>query len=198
MLKSLFTSKTRVELLKLFLFNPGATFYQRQIAHKISVPIRAVQRELENLSTTGIITSKVSGNRIYYSLNKQCPIKEDLKKIFFKTTGITEILKTELEKTNNIDVAFIYGSFAKDTENLESDIDLFVIGEISSRRLSAILSKEKKTLEREINFIVYSKKDFFKKLSKKNHFILSLLKEKKIPLLGNINELKKTRNRKKD
>ncbi len=198
MLKSLFTSKTRVRLLKLFLLNPDADFYQRQIANKVCVPIRAVQRELENLLGVGIVASRVSGNRIYYSLNKRCPIREELKKIFFKTTGIVEILKAEFKKANNIDAAFIYGSFAKNEESLDSDIDLFVIGDISSRKLSSILSKEKKILAREINFVVYSKIDFLKKISEKNHFILSLFKEKKIPLLGDVNELKKTGSRKKD
>lgn len=198
MLKSLFVSKTRVELLKLFLLNPGAVFYQRQIAHKVSIPIRAVQRELGNLSKSGIIARKISGNRTYYSLDKHCPIKEELKRIFFKTCGIVEVLKKSLKKANNIDAAFIYGSFAKDTESLDSDIDLFVIGDISSRKLSSILGREKSSLGREINFIVYSKEDLFKKFLEKNHFLLSLLKEKKIPLLGDIDELKKARRRKKD
>lgn len=198
MLKSLFTSKTRVELLKLFLFNPSEAFYQRQIATKINIPIRAVQRELGNLLRSSIITCSASGNRAYYSLNNSCPIKDELKKIFFKTTGIATALKAELKKVNDIDIAFIYGSFVKNTENLDSDIDIFIIGDITSRRLSSVLSKEKRILGREINFVTYSKNDFLKKIEDGNHFVLSVLNEKKIPLLGDIDDLTKVRDRKED
>lgn len=42
--------------------------------------------------------------------------------------------------------AFIYGSYAREEENLLSDIDLMVIGDISSKELSNLLSKPKKEM----------------------------------------------------
>lgn len=44
MLDKLFSSKARVEVLKLFLFNPDDSFYQRQISMRTHQPIREVQR----------------------------------------------------------------------------------------------------------------------------------------------------------
>lgn len=190
MLKSLFTSKTRVELLKLFLLNPESNFYQRQIEQKIRFPIRAIQRELVNLCTIGLLNKRVSGNRNYYSLSKTHPIRNELKNIILKSTGIVNVLRQHLVTNKDIELAFIYGSYAKDKENLLSDIDLFVIGDISSRTLSSLLSKEKENLAREINFSLYSKMEFLKKLKQNNHFIFSVLKDKKIFIVGNENDLK--------
>lgn len=188
MINKLFSSKARVDILKLFLFNPEDTFYQRQISKLTGQSIRAVQREVARLQELGIIEKSIEGNRIYYKVNKNCPIFKELKNILFKTVGIAEVLKKNL-KNNNIQVAFIYGSYARGKENLQSDIDLMVIGKISSRELSRLLSKPKKELMREINYVVFSPEEFKKRVKQKDHFLNSVLKEEKIFIVGDTNEL---------
>ncbi|MDP2928395.1 MAG: hypothetical protein Q8N80_06335 [Candidatus Omnitrophota bacterium] len=74
MIEKLFSSKARVEILRLFLFNPVDSFYQRQISILTRKPIRAVQRELEKLQKIALIEKSIQGNRIYYKVNKNCPI----------------------------------------------------------------------------------------------------------------------------
>lgn len=189
MLNKLFSSKTRVEILKLFLFNTNNSFYQRQISNITAQSIRGVQREVDKLNRMGLIERSTQGNRIYYKVNKKCPIVEDLKNIFFKSVGIAEALKESL-KEKGIKIAFIYGSYAKGEESLLSDIDLMVIGDISSKEISSILSKPKKELMREINYVVFSLNEFINKAIQKDHFINSVLKNKKIYIVGNEDELK--------
>ncbi len=63
MLDKLFSSKTRVEILRLFLFNVGNIFYRRQISGLIKKPIRGVQREVEKLLKAGFLEKSVQGNR---------------------------------------------------------------------------------------------------------------------------------------
>ena len=190
MLNKLFSSKSRVEIMKLFLFNPEDSFYQREISRITHLPIRGVQRELKNLCNVGLIEDSISGNRVYYKINKEHPIFEDLKKIFFKTTGIAEVLKDNLSRVDSIKIAFIYGSFAKGKEEKSSDIDLLIIGSITSKQLSSILSKPKMELNREINYIVFDLEEIAKKVTEKNHFLNSVLAEEKIFIIGNENELK--------
>ena len=74
MINKLFSSKARVDILKLFFFNPQDSFYQRQISKLSSQSIRAVQREVARLKELGIIEKSIQGNRIYYKVNKNCPI----------------------------------------------------------------------------------------------------------------------------
>ena len=190
MLNELFSSKTRVEILKLFLFNTNNSFYQRQISNLTAQSIRGVQREVDKLSRIGLIERSIQGNRIYYKINKKCPIVEDLKNIFFKSVGIAEVLRDNF-KEEGIKVAFIYGSYAKGEESLLSDIDLMVIGDISSKELSSILSKPKKELMREINYAVFSLNEFINKAMQKDHFINSVLKDKKIYIIGSEDEFKR-------
>jgi predicted nucleotidyltransferase len=187
----LFSSKSRVEILKLFLFNPEDSFYQRQISTLAHQPIRSVQREMEKLETIGLIEKSVQGNRIYYKVNKRCPIFEELKRILFKSVGIAEVLKENLKNTGNIIIAFIYGSYAQGKESLLSDIDLLIVGFITSRELSTLLSKPKRELGREINYAVFPPQEFKKRIRRKDHFLNAVLEGKKIFIIGNEDELKR-------
>lgn len=190
MIDKLFSSKARVEILKLFLFNPDNGFYQRQISTITHQHIRGVQREVEKLHSLGLIEKSIQGNRIYYKVNRECPIFEELKSILFKSVGIAEVLKENLKKIDNIKIAFIYGSYAKGEENLLSDIDLFVIGSITSKELSRLLSKPKRELSREINYAVFPLHEFRKRMSLRDHFLSTVLKDKKIFIIGDEDELK--------
>ena len=190
MINKLFSSKTRVEVLKLFLFNSQDSFYQRQISAITHQHIRGVQREVIKLESIGLIEKSIQGNRIYYKANKKCPIFEQLKMILFKSVGIAEVLKENLKKRDNIKIAFIYGSYAKGGENLLSDIDLMVVGSITLKELSSILSKPKRELTREINYAVFPQQEFIERIRDKDHFLNTVLRDKKIFIVGNKNELK--------
>ena len=148
-----------------------------------------MQREVVKLHKIGFLDKSVQGNRVYYKVNRNIPIFEDIKNIFFKSVGIAEALKENLQD-KKIKIAFIYGSYARGEESLLSDIDLMVIGDISSKELSNILSKPKRELMREINYVVFSLDEFINKAIQKDHFINSVLKDKKIFIIGSENELK--------
>lgn len=190
MLDKLFSSKARVEILKLFLFNPDDSFYQRQISMLTRQSIRGVQREVEKLQSLGLIEKSAQGNRLYYKVNRNCSIFEELKRILFKTTGIAETLKGKLIKSDSVKVAFIYGSYAKGEESLSSDIDLLVMGGITSKELSGLLSKCKSEIGREINYAVFKAQEFSKRIKQKDHFLNTVLKEKKLFIIGGEDELK--------
>ena len=190
MLNNLFSSKARVEVLKLFLFNPENSYYQRQISRLTHQPIRAVQREIEKLEKLGLLKVSHEGNRAYCKTDRNCPIFKELKSILFKSVGIAESLKGNLKESNAIKLAFIYGSYAKGEETISSDIDLMVIGSISSRELSRLLANSKNELTREINYIVFSPHELLKRVYKGDHFIKTVLKEKKLFIIGDTNGLK--------
>lgn len=189
MLDKLFSSKTRVEILRLFLFNAGNSFYQRQISSLTNQSIRGVQREVERLLRIGFLEKSVQGNRVYYKANRNNPIFEDLKNIFFKSVGIAGALRENLQD-KKIEIAFIYGSYARGQESLLSDIDLMIIGDISSKELSGLLAKPKTELLREINYAVFSLNEFIDKAIQKDHFINSALRDKKIFVIGSDDELR--------
>lgn len=99
------------------------------------------------------------------------------------------MLKESLKKIKGIEYAFIYGSFAKDEEKETSDIDLFIIGKVDEGKLIDEANKLEKKLQREISFTLYEKSDFEQKKKEGNPFILEVVKERKIFLIGDKSEL---------
>jgi predicted nucleotidyltransferase len=191
MLKKILGSRTRVNILKLFIFNPKKEYYVREIERLIKEPFDPMRRELIHLETIGLLKSHMSGRQKYYSLNSNHTLFPEFKSMILKTVGIGDALKRVVKDRDDIIVAFIYGSYAKNTEDTESDIDIFVVGDISSKDLQEVISEIEGETKREINPTVYSLNELKEKYRAQNHFILSVFKETKLFLKGDENGLRK-------
>jgi len=141
MLKVLFGSEARVKILALFMVNPAVDFYLREIAKRTGLPVRAVERTVKGLVDIGLLQREHRGNSVYFSVNREFPILPELKAIILKTVGLGGRLREVLSEEEGVKAAFIYGSYAKNQEDLESDVDLFVVGSISPRALTPSLAR---------------------------------------------------------
>ncbi len=83
--------KTRRLILHLLYSSPREDFYLRQIARASGVVMGSVQRELKTLADAGIIIRTGRGTQVYYMVNSQCPVFEELKKIIKKTVGFSDV-----------------------------------------------------------------------------------------------------------
>ena len=184
-------TKNKAELLKLFFTNPDRSFYMQEVGKIIGKKPGTFQRTLNNMAKEGILTSEYRGNARYFKANKNYPLFKELKSIVFKTIGVSGSLKEVLEKMGNIKFAFIYGSYAKSKETYLSDIDLLIIGNPNEDELIKELDRLEKKLQREINYKLYSIIEFKRDVAKKEPFILYILRNKKVMLIGNENGLQK-------
>lgn len=184
MLKQLLGSRTRISILKLFVFSPEREYYVREIERLTKEPFDPLRMELRRLENIGLLKSRTSGRQKYYSMNSEHTLFPDIKSIILKTVGIGDLLKSAFNEKEDIIAAFIYGSYAEDIEHAESGIDIFVIGDISSKELQGIISDIEDKTKREINPAVYSLEELREKYKSKNNFITGILKGKKIFLKG--------------
>ena len=81
-----------MKVLSLFMLNAGEKYYLREIAQKTGLAVRSVQRAVETLVEIQILERENRGNSVYFRLNTQNPIAEDLKAIFLKTVGLGDLL----------------------------------------------------------------------------------------------------------
>ena len=94
------------------------------------------------------------------------------------------MLRELVGKVKGIETAFIYGSFAKNSENAASDIDIFVVGNPDEDTLIREINNAEKSTKREISYTLYTMAEFKKKKRQKDSFILDLLENPKIFLIG--------------
>jgi predicted nucleotidyltransferase len=188
-ISKIFKSKTRKELFRLYFTKPDQEYYLRELERILNTPVSMIRKELTRLEEDGVFLSRRKGNSTYYLLNDSYPLFNELKSIVFKTIGIQGLLREIMSKMKGIEVAFIYGSFAKHEENAKSDIDLLLIGELDDSRLLREIHKLEERLKREINYTIFRKDEFKQKIKEKDPFIMDLLKNPKIFLVGDQNDL---------
>lgn len=181
MLKSLFSSSIRADVLSLLLNSPDEQFYIREIAELLRKNPSGVKRELDNLEKMGIVMSEKVANLKYFRANKDSPLFSELKNLITKSLGLPGALKAVL-RASGAKTAFLYGPYAEGDD--VNTVDLFVIGALSS------LTKELKDIERrfdrKINCALIDEDEYKKKKKKGDANLKRLLSGKRITLIGRL------------
>lgn len=191
MLESLYITKSKIrqDLLSLFFTNPSQKYYIRELERLLGYSVGSIHRELLKFQKDSLFKTQKVGNLLYYSLNTKHPLFNELKSIVSKTVGVEGSLKKILQSIDKITIAFIYGSFANKKEKAISDIDLMIIGNPNTSDLNEKIMGLEKLLKREINPTIYSLKEYKDKKKTKSGFIMDLLKNPKIMLIGKKDDL---------
>jgi predicted nucleotidyltransferase len=189
MLERLFSSRVRVRLMTIFLLHPDVGFHVRELSRQIDANYSAIWKELKNLEQVGLLSSENSMGRKVYRLNTAFPIMPELRKIILKTVGAGDLIRNALDDVGGIEAAFIYGSFAGGEPDMESDLDLMIIGEIGLSELSSSIAAIEEQLARPINYIIYSQEEWKSKVEEGDPFILNVMKGEKMMLIGSVDEL---------
>ena len=191
MIESLF-GKTRRKILALFLLNSDKQYYFSEVARATGIRQGAIQRELKSLTASNILNTEKRGRQTFYSVNTANPIYNELRQIMFKTYAVGEVLTSALKPlTKKIAAAFIYGSVASGTDTGASDIDLFVIGNVSFGDIAEAVSRCENELARPVNIHSLTVDEYIKKVTEKNHFVTSVMKSNKIFIIGTDDDLRR-------
>lgn len=188
MLRTLISSKTKRSILKKFWAGTDDKYYVRQLSAALNISVGTVYRELIKFEKSGILNSEYVGNLRFFSVNKKNPLFKELKQMIFKTEGVKGRLEEELNSLIGIKTAFIYGSFAKQEERNDSDIDLFLLGKIDEDDLVKKISGLESEFGREINYTIYTPEEL-SRVKNKNSFLKEVLNGPKELLIGDRNDL---------
>jgi len=191
MLESLYIAKSKIrqDLLALFFTNPSKKYYLRELQRMLGYSAGSIRRELLRFQKDNLFNTQRVGNLLYYTLNIKHPLFKELKSIVSKTVGVEGSLKKTLSSIKGIKIVFIYGSYASMREKATSDIDLMIIGDPDTSHLNEKIAELEKRLKREINQAIYSLEEYEAKKKSKSGFIMELLKNPKIMLIGKKDDL---------
>jgi DNA-binding transcriptional ArsR family regulator len=181
MLKSLFSSAIRADVLSLLLNSPDEQFYIREIAELLRKNPSGVKRELDNLEEMGIVISEKVANLKYFKANKDSPLFSELKNLITKSLGLPGALKAVL-RASGAKAAFLYGPYAEGDDI--NTVDLFVIGAMAS--LTKELKDIEKRFDRKINCTIIDEDEYKLKKKKGDANLKKLLSGKRIALIGRL------------
>ncbi|MDD5672674.1 MAG: nucleotidyltransferase domain-containing protein [Chitinivibrionales bacterium] len=181
-------SKNQLETLALFFAHPGEEFNLSRIGESLSKKPGVFQRGINALEKSGILISRNKANQRLFSINKTYPFLSEIRSIVNKITGVEGLLRDFAEKSGPIKTALIFGSYAKDRLTPASDIDLLLVTEgkkIEDEIIAALHAVEQK-IKREINYRIFLRPEFNRKIKSRDAFLGEILRDKYILLKGKI------------
>ena len=150
-------TENHLKVISLFTSGYNKNLYIREVNRLLNISPRTAQLILNSLESKGVLESIFRGKIKSYFLRKNSTSKnylilaESYKTTLFmdKNPLVGEIIEKILPLISGI--GLIFGSYAKGTQNKESDLDIFVIGYIENNKIREI----SKTYQIEINLVVY-------------------------------------------
>jgi DNA-binding transcriptional ArsR family regulator len=188
-LSQILSSRTRAEIFKLLFGTQEEELHIREIQRRSHLNDSTIRQELTKLLKLDLVIDRKDSNRVYFRANKSNPLYPDIRNLVLKSVGLIDVLRDAL-KDKRIQIAFIFGSISEGREKSESDVDLFVIGSLGMRNISSLLSGTADKIGREINTHVMTQDEIKKRYSIKDHFIDSVIKLKKLFIIGTEDEFK--------
>lgn len=181
---------TRQAILAATFLRPEKSWYLSELASHLGTRPSSLQRDVDSLVRVGILEKRVDGKRSYIKANEGSPIFPEIRGLIEKTSGIVPMLRDAVSKLGKkCRLAFIYGSFARGEEAAASDVDLMLIGHVSTMEMAPVLRRMEQTVGRQINPTIFTEDDFVENLAQKNHFLRTVMRGKKIMLKGTEDDL---------
>ncbi len=180
----IWSSKLRQKLYRLYFSQTNGRYYLRELERLLDEPVGNIRREILKWSKAGLFLRERVGNLTFYSLNKSFPLYEELKRIVSKTIGIEHTLREGLKGIKRIGIGIIYGSVASGEDTGNSDVDVLLIGNPDMDDLVNTIQGIEKQVGRDINYVLYTPEEYGLKKKAENTFIMDVLRNPKIYIIG--------------
>lgn len=150
--------ETKITILKNFFEYPHKRFSIRELARMLKINHTSVRQHLLKMVKEGYLDLKEEGVYSFYSLILS---KKTLNlKLYYNLEKIRNSrLIEELEKTYDLPVIVLFGSFASAMDDEKSDVDICLVSNIEKE---VNLGKFEKVLNRKISLHKFNKKEWIR------------------------------------
>jgi hypothetical protein len=184
-LSYLFVSKVRVKALRYFVNNKNEKIHLRAITRELQEEVNAVRRELLRLVEIDFLQTVTSGNKTYYSTNLEFPFFEEILSLLIKSEGIGQEIIKSRDKLGVVYFAALTKSYINHAQKGHKEIDLVLVGDVDLETLGALISREEKKDDREINYTVMKLGEFNLRKKRMDPFMQNILGDCQVLLIGN-------------
>jgi len=169
---------------------PEREFHLSELRRLTGLGSASLQRELNRLTEAGLLDSERIGNMRRFRANPDSPVFAELVALTRKTLGAQPLLRDAMAPlAPKLKAAWIYGSYAKQTDTAQSDIDVMLIGNrLTLVQVLEVLAPIEAHLGRKINPTLYTMAEFSKRRNETDSFVNRVLEQPVLPLIGNLHE----------
>jgi hypothetical protein len=187
LLQRLLSSKTRVDLLRLFFTHSDEQFYVRQISRELKRDISGIKRELDNLEKATLLVSEKVGHLRYYQVNKTSAVYSEMKSIISKTVGAQAAISQALAGLTGVRHAWLYATNSHAPGEGSGPILLLIVGRVDLTELNEAITSLERHLGREINYTVFDDAEFHRRRAEADTFLSEVLGGRRTLLIGQDN-----------
>ncbi len=180
MLEEYNINQTTLKILGLYLDDYDQSLHVREISRKTKIDVKAIQLQLQKLEKINVLSSIIKGRNKDYHLNlNNMTTKYYLTMAEIFTTIIylkkNFVIKKLIEEIENKihGTIILFGSFSKETNTKESDVDLFIISDVKINTNSIITSID--VIGQEINLKSSNRQQFLEGLRTNDPLIAEVI-----------------------
>lgn len=183
MLEQLFGSKTRAQLLRLFVLQPEGSFFVRELTRKLDVQINAVRHELRNLEALGLLEvvempQKGAAQKKHYRLNRSSVLYPELRALLVKSRVLVEKdFVAKLKQAGRIRFLLLTGRF---TGREGAPTDVLAVGDIDRKKFGEIIRKFELAFGHEIDYTLMDKEEMKVRMDVMDRFLYDVLEEPRV------------------
>jgi len=195
MLERIFGTELKIRIINFLLSQtPEKAFTYTEIAKNLNLRGSVWRRELDDLLELGLLKALVkegekSGkkDKSSFALDSDFFIFPEIKSLFSKSKVLlSKKIFTEIETQCRPKLILLSGKFV---DKLKSPIDLLVVGNISRRVFSKILTELETAMGEELNYSIMTEDEFKYRRYVMDIFLYNIIEGEKLVLSGNIDDL---------
>src|SRR3954453_862668 len=149
----LLRSATQAGILERLFLHPDQAYTVGELAELLGVTDLSARRELYRLGDAGVVDREAVGRQSVFRASVASPLYEPMRQLVERSVGVEPLLRELIAQTPGVELAAIYGSWARGTIDAESDVDLLVVGDIDYAALVEQLMALQERAGREINTV---------------------------------------------
>jgi predicted nucleotidyltransferase len=184
---ALFTN-SQARVFRCLFGQPEREFHLNELRRLTGLGNALLQRELNRLADAGFVTSERVGNLRRLRANPNSPVFLELVALTRKVLGAEPLLREALAfLAPNLKGAWIYGSYAKESETAESDLDVMLVGNrLTLSRVLEVIAPIEEELGRKFNPTLYTMAECARRRSEPDSFVNRVLAQPVLALMGNL------------
>jgi predicted nucleotidyltransferase len=175
-LSSLLASGALVRLVLHLGVRPDDAQHFRALQRRTGLPVRSLQRELQRLERLGVVTRHRVGRAVRFPLDEGTPAWRALLGAVRELADPADVLRAALVDVSGVDVAFLFGSFARGDARPDSDVDVLILGEaVDEDALARAALDAGVLLARDVSVIHYRPAELARRVAEGSGFALRVL-----------------------
>jgi hypothetical protein len=168
-----------------YLFEHGAEeFSARELAAAAHTDPGNTHRWLRRWEEAGLVTRGVVSDTNYRA--SADPALAPLTALFRQSSDLLAELRNTLATIDGVAAAVVFGSFARNEEKADSDIDVLILGDVSELKANALLRPLSRKYGRAFNATVFPVEQFRHLIKQGDGFASEVMAQPRMKLLGDL------------